>query len=111
MENMTETLSVAQARYNLAQARVELHAAKLALAKAEAEANLPEEPKLKPGGIVRFKVQFREGEHEYTYVALRVAGGWRLGDRLYGDRTITWAEVVKTMKRNYSGIPNFETIP
>lgn len=108
---MTETLSVAQARYNLAKAQVELHAAKLALAKAQEEANLPEEPKLNPGGIVRFKVQFREGEHEYTYVALRVAGGWRLGDRLHGDRTITWAEVVKTMKRNHSGIPDLDIIP
>lgn len=95
-------LALREAEQAVAQARLNLH-------RAEATAALPKEP-TKQGATIRFKVRYRAGELQYTYIALRIDGGWMLTGKRYAGKVLSWADIVKVADRNYSGRPHFEDI-
>lgn len=101
------TRKIRQAEAEVAAARLALRTAELALARAEAE--LPEEPTAQ-GTTLRFRVTYRPGETEYTYIALKVPKGWMLTGKRYAGRTLTWEDIVHVADKNYAGRAHFEDI-
>lgn len=70
---------------------------------------MPPEPTVK-GTTLRFKVQFRPNEQAYTYIALKVPGGWLLSGKRYAGKTISWEDVVHVADKNYNGRAHFEDL-
>ncbi len=104
---------IAQAEAEVAAARLALRVAELKLARAEDPT--PPEPRA-AGTTLRIKVQYREGETVYTYIALKVPAtvqhraGWLLTGQRYAGKVLTWDEVVHLADKNYAGRAHFEDI-
>lgn len=98
---------IAQAEAEVAAARLALRVAELKLARAEND--LPTEPTTE-GTTLRFKVQFRPGERAYTYIALKVPGGWLLSGKRFAGRTVSWEDVVHVADKNHAGRAHFEDL-
>ena len=103
------TRAIRAAEAEVAAAELKLSQARLALARAQSEDTIPREPAR--GTMLRFRVQFREGEKSYPYVALRTdEGHWLITGTRYGGKKLTWEDVVRIADRNYRGRPHFEDI-
>lgn len=103
------TQDILKAETQVREAELALRRAQLALARAEAENKLPPEPPV--GAHVKFKVRYRAGETEYTYLALRTPEGWLLSGKQYAGRTVTWETVIHVADKNYSGRPHIQAFP
>lgn len=106
------TVEVRRAELELAAAERNLRFAQLQLARAErdaAAAALPPEPAR--GTMLKFNVQFREGEKTYPYVAIRTdEGPWMITGTRYAGKKLTWEKIVEIADRNWKGRPHFQDI-
>jgi hypothetical protein len=94
------TQEIRQAELALAEANRAVRIAQLQLARAKSRE--PEEPPVDT--TLQIKVQYREGEKAYTYVAYRTPEGyWLVTGRNYAGKRLGWEDILHLADKNYSG--------
>lgn len=87
----------------LAEARRLLEQAQRRLAEVEREARLeiPAEPT--GAEVVRFTLHLDQGHPGYRFAAIRVNGRWYTTGRTVQAHGVTWAELIRWIRKHHSG--------